>query len=289
MVKNVFRGKESLILTSLGAVGVIGTGISAALATPKALKRLEQFEDFEYEKQMQEYEDNGGEMADGGCAYIPIDFEYKMPVWRKALTIAPYYLPSVIIASGTIACIISAHNHNSKMQKSLTSAYLVLDGMYKEYQNSAKELYGDDADHDIKRQIAIGHYEDIVLFEGETLFHDEYSGRFFKSTMDDVKEAEYHLNRNFALRGYCELNEFYEFLGLETTDYGHTIGWSQEAGFDYGYYWIDFKHSLEVTDDGIEFYTISYPFMPTNDFDYEYRDYEGYSRFVPQTLQDTRK
>ena len=268
MVKNVFRGKESLTLTSLGVVGVIGTGVSAALATPKALKKLAQFEDLEYERQMQEYEDNGGEMDEGGCAYIPIDFEYKMPVWRKALTIAPYYLPSVIIASGTIGCIIAAHHHNSKVQKSLASAYVLMDGMYKEYQKTTNDLYGEDADGEIKKRMAIGHYEDIIVFDGETLFHDEYSGRFFKSTMDAVKEAEYHLNRNYALRGYCELNEFYDFVGLEPTEYGHTIGWSVDAGNHYGYSWIDFRHTQEFTDDGVEFWTISYPFMPTADFDY---------------------
>jgi hypothetical protein len=270
MVKNVFRGKESLILTSLGAVGVIGTGLSAALATPKALQKLEQFEDLEYEKQMQEYIEHGGAFTDGGCHSEPLDFVYKMPVWRKALTIAPYYIPTLIIGAGSITCIISAHKHNVKVQNSLASAYMLMDGLYKEYQNTAKELYGEDSDADIKRRMAIGHYEDILVYDGEQLFHDEYSGRFFKSTMEEVKDAEYHLNRNFTLRGYCELNEFYDFLGLEATDYGHTIGWSIDAGFDYGYTWVDFKHTQEFTEDGVEFWTISYPFNPTPDFDYEH-------------------
>jgi hypothetical protein len=32
--------------------------------------------------------------------------------------------------------------------------------------------------------------------------------------------AEYHLNRNYILRGEAVINELYEFLGLEPTDWG---------------------------------------------------------------------
>ena len=78
MVKGL-KGKTSLILTSLGVVGVIGTGVSAALATPKALSRLNTFEDEEYERQMEEYEENGGLFEGGdGCAFPAGTSRYKM-------------------------------------------------------------------------------------------------------------------------------------------------------------------------------------------------------------------
>lgn len=267
MVKRL-KGKTSLILTSLGVVGVIGTGVSAALATPKALSHLNTFEDEEYERQMEKYEENGGLFEGGdGCAFEPIDFEFKMPTWRKALVIAPYYIPTVLIATGTITCIVSSYVNSVKTQKSLIAAYTLLDGTYKAYRDKNIELYGEEADHQIRRNIAYGQFEDILVFEGESLFYDEFSGRYFKSTIDAVRAAEYEINRNFALRGYCELNEFYELLGLEPTDYGWSIGWNQYIGeTSYGYTWIDFNHQIEETDDGLEYYIISYPFVPTADF-----------------------
>ena len=33
-------------------------------------------------------------------------------------------------------------------------------------------------------------------------------------------------NRNYILRGYSYLNEFYEFLGIEETEYGSVLGWA---------------------------------------------------------------
>ena len=69
--------------------------------------------------------------------------------------------------------------------------------------------------------------------------------------------AEYHLNRNYILRGYSYLNEFYEFLGIEETDYGSVLGL---APTDDGMYWIDFNHRKVVMEDGLEVYIIEMPF-----------------------------
>jgi len=270
MVK-CLRGKESLILTGLGVVGVIGTGVSAALATPKALANLEAFEDVEYNSQMRKYEDNGGffKVSGSGCSVEPTDFEFELPTWRKALVIAPYYIPTMLIATATATCIISSYVKSVKTQQSLIAAYTVLDSAYKSYKDKNIELYGEEADRQIVKVMAYGQFEDIVVMDGEELFYDEYSGRYFKSTSEVVKTAEYELNRNFTTRGYCELNEFYELLGIEPTDYGHVIGWNLALGDCwYGYSWIDFKHQVEESENGFEYTIISYPFIPTADFLY---------------------
>ena len=262
MVKGL-KGKESLILTGLGVIGVIGTGVSAALATPKALEILEITENKLFEEAQEAYIES--------CDFGDVDdiVDFVMPTWRKALVIAPYYIPTALIAGATCTCIISSYVNSVKTQKSLIAAYTLVDGAYKAYRDKNVELYGEENDRQIRKSLAYGQFEDILVFDGETLFYDEYSGRYFKSTIEAVKDAEYKINRNFALRGYCELNELYEMLGIEPTDYGHTIGWNQYMGeTQYGYTWIDFNHQLEETEDGLEYYVISYPFMPTSDFLY---------------------
>ena len=53
-------------------------------------------------------------------------------------------------------------------------------------------------------------------------------------------QAEYHLNRNFAIRGGDgTVNEFYEFLGLAPIDGGDTIGWAVCDELR----WVDFNHT----------------------------------------------
>ena len=94
--------------------------------------------------------------------------------------------------------------------------------------------------------------------EVEHLFYDEFSERYFTSTIDKVLQAEYHLNRNLALGGIMTLNDWFEFLGLEKAPDGDTLGWSVCDS----YYWLDFNHSKTVLDDGLECYLISMIFEP---------------------------
>lgn len=47
------------------------------------------------------------------------------------------------------------------------------------------------------------------------LFYDGYSQRYFESKISQVLQAEYHLNRNFAIGADVTLNDFYLFLGID--------------------------------------------------------------------------
>ena len=92
------------------------------------------------------------------------------------------------------------------------------------------------------------------------IFYDSYSGRYFETSIGKVIQAEYHLNRNFMLCGVVSLNDFYEFLGLEKTDIGYEVGWSNYNG---DIYWIDFNHVKTELDDGTEVFVIDMVFDPT--------------------------
>ena len=94
-------------------------------------------------------------------------------------------------------------------------------------------------------------------------FYDSFSQRYFESTIEKVIQAEYHLNRNFMFAGVIPLNDFYEFLGLERTDFGDKVGWSSVNG---DIYWIDFNHHRLTLEDGMEIYIIDMVFEPTADW-----------------------
>lgn len=190
---------------------------------------------------------------------------------------APVYISPVLVGIGTIACFWGANIISKRNQASLMSAYALLDNSYKEYKRKVKELYGEETHNNIVDSIAKEKCKDVHIsseclcsncsLETEEntsepcLFYDEYSGRYFETTIEKVLMAEYHLNRNFILRGCSDLNELYEFLGLELTDYGSTVGWSVFNGDDIN--WIDFNHRKIVLDDGLECYILEMPFAPT--------------------------
>lgn len=227
------------------------TTVVAVKETPKALKKIEKAE-----------KEKGEELT----------------TLEKVKVTTPTYIPAALIGAGTIACIIGSNVISRQQQAALMSAYALLDNSYKEYKKKLVELYGEEAHQNIVDAIAVEKAKEVgIRAEGcftscnlaldemcgePVLFYEEYSGRYFESTIEQVITAEYHLNRNFVLRGYTVVNELFEFLGLEPTDYGSEVGWAVEDEF----YWIDFNHRKVVLDDGLECYIIETPWGPSTDF-----------------------
>ncbi|MDO4292104.1 MAG: DUF6353 family protein [Eubacteriales bacterium] len=239
--KNLKR-ETPTILTILGTIGMAGTVIAAVKATPKACRDI------------QDAEDEKGDILTKS---------------EKIFVAIPRYIPAAAIGAATLSCIWTANILSRKQQASLISAYVFLERAFKNYRNAAIKEFGKDSDLKIRSRTAFEKYEkgEVKAYSEKPLFYDMYSNRYFNLTMEEVRDAEYHLNRNFILRGHVDLNEFYDFLGLPRTDVGGRLGWSVEAGFDfYGYQWIDFEHDLISMEDGMECYIISMPFEPTADF-----------------------
>lgn len=238
----------STILTCIGGVGVIVTAVLAAKETPKALRLLEQVK-----------EDKGEELT-------------KLETIAVA---APAYIPAIVTCTATLACVFGANILNKRQQASLMSAYALLDSSYKEYKSKVKDIYGEDADERVNAEIAKDNYEDnyeedLEEEDGLSLFWDSYSHRWFRSTLANVRQAEYETNRDLTLADCVSVNHFYEYLGVPLIENGYDYGWSSEACFEfYGYSWVEFKNTKTVLDDGLECYVISMGHEPV----YKYYDY----------------
>ena len=248
MQKIAIRKHMPAVLTYAGVCGVVGTAIMAVKATPKALKIIEQ------EKMYRSYE----------CDNKPTKKEIVALTWKC-------YIPSIALGLSTIACVISIHALDKRSQASLTSAYAMLNEAYKQYRDAAKAVYGEDADSKILAEIAkdtfisadgIGVYSSDLDPSEKILCYDSYSKRYFESTMAAVLNAEYHINRNLQLRGYCTINEFYEFLGIDGIEYGDEIAWSLDSLMEGGIMWLDFENHNAVMDDGLECCIVSAIWCP---------------------------
>lgn len=233
----------STLLTVAGGVGVVATAVMAARATPKVLILLE-----EAKKQKGE----------------------ELTTIEKIKTAGPAYIPSVVVGASTIACVFGANILNKKQQAALMSAYALLDSSYQDYKKKVNELYGEDADVTVRRDLAKDNYDSVdnEIEKDKMLFYDEFSERYFESTMETVLKAEYEINRILATDSGVFLNEFYELLDIPTIEYGNYMGWSScelyECG--YGYSWLDFNHEKVVMDDGLECCIISFSHGPSYDF-----------------------
>lgn len=216
------------ILTCVGGVGVVATSIMAVKATPKALLIIEEAK-----------KEKGEELT-------------KLEVVRAA---GPVYIPAVLMGAGTLACIFGANMLNKRQQAALVSAYALLDSSYKDYRRKVADLYGGEADSKVKEEIAKDKYEkaEITVEDGKRLFYDDFSGRYFESTLQKVQQAEYQLNRDLSMRDYATVNDFYGYLGLDPIKSGDELGWSTGMNMDYYWQaWIDFNHRRVTMDDGLE-------------------------------------
>ena len=244
--KVFLKRNASTILTCVGGAGVIATSVLAVKATPKALTLLEKAK-----------EEKGESLT-------------KMEVVKTA---GPAYIPAIVSGAATIACIFGANALNKRQQAALMSAYALLDNSYKEYKAKVQELYGEEADKNVRTEIAKDKYEsDLYPLEGnKRLYYDDYSGRYFEATTEDLLRAENHVNKVLSDMAGVYLNEFYEMVGLETTDYGDYMGWSSSEMYDMCWSsWLEFYHEKVVMDDGLECTIITFSMDPTFDFENYY-------------------
>lgn len=237
------KKNSSIILTCIGAVGVVATTITAVKATPKASMLIEEAR-----------EEKGDELTN----------------LEKVKIAGPSYIPTVILGVSTLACIFGANALNKKGQASLMSAYALADTKFKDYRKKVNEIYGNDAGGVIRSEIARDKYDkNTVSLEGEEtrLYYDYYSNRYFEASSFDVQRAEYELNRALIMSDFVCLNDWYRSLGIKPLKHGEDFGWTTFGNREtYLQTWIDFTHEKVIMDDGLECIIVTIVQDPYSDF-----------------------
>ena len=242
-MKGKLNGPITILMSIAASIGTVGTTVMAVSATPKAIRIIE--------------EDSMVNHNGDPTAYTKK--EAFISAWKC-------YIPSAIVGAATIACIFGSCVLSRRQVTSLMSAYLVLDRSFKEYKKKANELYGENANREIQKEVVKDIYEgNENLYSGENIiFYEEHYGKLFERTPIQVLTAEYELNKKLALNGEASVNDFLELLGLDTIDFGDSIGWLSDSNYDfYGHPWIEFRHEKIVMDDGMECEAINIDTMPS--------------------------
>ena len=265
---NVLRaGAEkngSKILTGLGVAGVISTAYLSVRATPKAIRLIEQAEDH-------------------GIGIIPDENE---PDWiQRPLTKLETmkgawkpYIPAIISGITTIACIIGSETMNTRTKAALitqnaaiATAYKLSETALADYKASIIETVGEAKDAKIKENIAqkkiaenpISKSEVIVAGNGEVLFLEPVSMRYFKSDVETIRKVVNDINYRLTsgMEEYVSLSEFYDEIGLSHTTNSDDIGWN--IGRD-GQLRLDF--AAGITEDNKPCLVLDYSVLPRYDY-----------------------
>ena len=181
--------KKQDICTVLGCLGVVGTAIVATRAGKK-------------------------EQASGGKS------------WKHHILTG-----LVVAATGGVIIAGNVFSHLEFAGLVGSAAYLVANR--KKLEGKLREAVGDDAVDKVKKDISGQFAENTLLHHqtieetghGELLCIEGYSGRIFRSSKESVDRAILQFNEYYKDNYCCCLNDFYEFLGIETTHFGHQYGW----------------------------------------------------------------
>ena len=206
------------LLSVLGGVGVIATGIGVAKETPKANERILRAK----EKK-----------------------ERELTKLETIQVLLPSYKWSLVIGGSSILCILGSAVLNKRQQASLSSAVAMSTAYLNKYKDKVKAIYGKIADEEIEDAIKEDKPRELPE---EVRFYDLSSAQFITRTREEVLQAEYMLNRHYILCGEATLNDWYKYMDMDSADHGDDLMWCPMGDNDE---WIEFVHHQKEDKDGI--------------------------------------
>lgn len=238
MLGGKIAANSPTILSSLAVAGVVSTAILAVQATPKALQLIE----LEKEKR------HGGELKRSEI----VKLTYRL------------YIPSIGLGLGTVCCIVQANAISQRRIAAIAGAYSLAETALREYQSKVVEAIGrgkelrirDDIAADRISQHPAGSSEVLVTGKGEVLCYDSQTGRYFKSSVETIRQAVNNLNERLLREMYVTLNEAFFELGLAPIKTGDQLGWHIDKGL------IEIEFSTQLSDENEPCLVLDYKVVP---------------------------
>lgn len=224
------------ILTGLGVAGVVATGVSAAIAAPKAKEKIEELDD--------------------------------PTMWETVCVAAPYYIPTVLIGGASIACIIGADRVSTGRYLALASSYAVLQKQLPtETKNEVKKALGfkdDSAKESVKDAKDNGDsYRPLDDTTTKYTCIDKHTGMEFEASVAQLNAAAYAVSDELARLGNSSMGTFYANLGYDRFGDIDVLE-RMRFGTDYATRSFDYDINVELDEDGKPFIVLDYDYSCTD-------------------------
>ena len=148
-------------------------------------------------------------------------------------TVWKCYIPSAAATAVAVPCIFLGNSVNARRNAALAAAYSVAETSLEQYKHETAKAVGEEKAKEIEKNAQTS--TNVILGNNDelTLFMDEYSGRYFKSTWNNLLNSMNTLNaRAINGRDIITLSEWYDEIGLDRTSESDDIGWSTVRGRD---------------------------------------------------------
>jgi|SRR5690242_6407929 len=235
------------ILTALGAAGAVTTAFLTAKATFKVARILEE-------------DENEARVRTG-------DHGYEFNRMAKLKKSWPHYIPAIGVGCMTVGCIIMANGISTRRAAGLATAFALSERAFDEYKDKVVEKLGDSKERDLRDEIAQDRItktsnlgDTIIVGEGSVLCFESFTGRYFLSSMEELKKAQNNVNYKVLNDNYASLTDFYnEIESLARTSYSDEVGWNTDR-------LLELVFSATITEGGKPCIVVDYHVSPIREY-----------------------
>lgn len=247
----LLQENATTLLTAGGVVGTVATAILTGRATFKAAEIIRSTE-------LEAIHETGTEdsISNGTMG---------LSTWERTKLVWPLYIPPVITGGTTITSIIMANRMSAQKAAALAAAYGLAEGRLSEYKEKVAEKLTGPKQDAVDTEIAQTHvnnttgHQNIVVVDGEVLCFDLPTGRYFRSTMEDIKQAVNATNAEVLTHDFANASFFYEEIGMPATTWTDEVGWNRD-------HLLDLTYSTVLSPDQKPCIAIDFKVLPKLDF-----------------------
>ena len=242
-----------VILTAVGVVGVVATGVLAAKGAFKASEIV-------LEETERDNIENG--LVDIGI-WEPLDRKETVKLTWLC------YAPAVGVGVLSITAIVLANRISTRRAAALAAAYMATEKAHDEYKDKMREVFGVNKEEKAVNDLTQADVDrnppraDGIIHTGfgDVLFRDGWSGRYFYSSMEAVKKAENSVNKTIHANDYVSLTQYYTALNISSTTASDDFGWTSYTK------WLEVDYNTTTTEDGrVACHVLKYAVVPMRDF-----------------------
>lgn len=221
------------ILTAIGVAGTVTTAILTAKASFKAVRIIDDLD-------------------------RPSRSDKVKAVW-------PHYIPAIGVGCISIGCIIMANGIGTRRAAGMATALTLSERAFSEYKEKVVERLGENKEREVRDEIAQDRVnknpfnEVVIVGDGNVLCYDAYTGRYFFSSMEDLKKAQNDINYRVLNDYYASLTDFYSKIGLDRTSFSDEVGWNSDK-------MLELNFSATLTESGKPCIVVDFATSPIRDF-----------------------
>lgn len=225
------------LMTSVGIWGMLGTNVLVGIGTYRATRII-----------VQDELENPETRPDGGRELAKHNAKL---VWKE-------YIPGALFGAMTMGSLIGGIKLTNSRTAILAAAYAEAEKAQRRYREEVINKIGAHTEGEIQDKIREERVRSVqrelpIPEEGRVRCLELYTGRYFMSSMEELRKAQNDANHEAINTLYGTLDDFYNSLGLPTTSGSGKLGWNSDR-------LLELEFTTILSDDGV----------PTLAFDYNY-------------------